>query len=163
MVGSRTLLALLVGGIAVLALAPGALSSGLGAEAQASRQEQSLIHAINRARANHGRAPLRLTAPLQRAARSHSNAILRTGNFTHGNWYKRLRRHGARGRTLGETIAWGVGGDGSAAAIVRMWLRSPSHRATLLHGAFRYVGVGVANGTFSGFPGAAVATADFSG
>lgn len=147
----------------LLAFAPGAMSSDLVSRAQLSGQEQSLLNAINRARTRHGRRPLRVASPLQRAARSHSNAMMRTGNFTHGDWYRRLRRNGARGRTLGETIAWGVGTDGTAAAIVRMWLASPPHRATMLHRGFRYVGVGVANGTFSGFGGASVATADFAG
>jgi len=89
--------------------------------------------------------------------------MLRTGNFDHGDWYSRLRRHGARGRTLGETIAWGVGSDGTARSIVRMWLASPPHRATLLRRGFRYVGVGVATGSFSGYGGASIATADFAG
>lgn len=146
-----------------LVSSPGAVSSNLARQAQLSGQEQSLLNAINRVRARHGRQPLRIASPLQRAARSHSNAMLRTGNFTHGDWYRRLRRNGARGRTLGETIAWGVGTDGTAAAIVRMWLASPPHRATMLHRGFRYVGVGVASGTFSGFGGASLATADFAG
>jgi uncharacterized protein YkwD len=162
-VGSRTLLALVVGGIVFLASSPGAMSSGQVSQAQLSGQEQSLLNAINRARARHGRQPLRIASPLQRAARSHSNAMMRTGNFGHGNWYQRLRRHGARARMLGETIAWGSGPHGTAAAIVRMWLGSPSHRATVLHSGFRYVGVGVATGTFSGYGGASVATADFGG
>jgi uncharacterized protein YkwD len=89
--------------------------------------------------------------------------MTRSGSFTHGNWYQRLRRHGVRGRTLGETIAWGVGTDGAAGAIVGMWLASPPHRTTLLRSGFRRIGVGVAVGTMSGFPGANVATADFSG
>lgn len=89
--------------------------------------------------------------------------MLRTGDFTHGDWYRRLRRHGVRGRTVGETIAWGVGTDGTADAIVRMWLESPPHRATLLRRSFRYVGVGVASGLFGGFSGARIATADFAG
>lgn len=160
---SRTLLALVVGGILFLVLAPGALSSDLVGQAQSSGQEQGLLRSINRARARHGAPPLRLAPALQRAARSHSQAMLRTGNFDHGDWYRRLRRHGARGRTLGENIAWGVGTDGTADAIVRMWLTSPPHRATLLRRGFRYVGVGVATGSFSGFGGASVATADFAG
>ena len=163
MVRSRTLLALAVGGTAFLAWSPGAQSSALVSHAQLSGQEASLLSAINRARARHGAPPLRIGPALQRAARSHSNTILRTGNFTHGDWYSRLRRHGARGRTLGETIAWGVGSDGTARAIVRMWLGSPPHRETLLRRGFRYVGVGVAAGSFSGFGGANVATADFAG
>ncbi len=162
-VGSRTLLALAVGGIAFLASSPGAQSSGLIDHAQLSGQEASLISAINRVRARHGVAPLRVSSPLQHAARSHSRAIIRTGTFAHGNWYQRLRRHGARGRRLGETIAWGVGSDGTARGILRMWLDSPSHRATLLHSGFRYIGVGVATGSFSGFGGASIATADFAG
>jgi uncharacterized protein YkwD len=89
--------------------------------------------------------------------------MLRTGSFGHGDWYRRLRRHGARGRTLGEVIAWGSGGAGSSGSIVRMWLASPSHRATLLDRGFRYVGVGVAAGSFSGYSGARIATADFAG
>jgi uncharacterized protein YkwD len=147
----------------VLAFAPVAFSSDLGSQAQLSGQEQSLLASINRARARHGLPPLRISAPLQRAARSHSRAMLRTGSFGHGDWYRRLRRHGARGRMLGETIAWGVGSSGSAGALVRMWLSSPSHRATLLHRGFRYVGVGVAVGSFSGYGGANMATADFAG
>ncbi|HKI22580.1 MAG TPA: CAP domain-containing protein [Gaiellaceae bacterium] len=121
------------------------------------------MSAINRARARHGAPPLRIGPALQRAARSHSKTMLRTGNFDHGDWYSRLRRHGARGRTLGETIAWGVGTEGTARAVVRMWLASPPHRSTLLRRGFRCVGVGVATGSFSGFGGASIATADFGG
>lgn len=147
----------------LLAFAPGAHSYGLGSQVQLSGAEQNLLRSINQARARHGAPPLRVASPLQRAARAHSNAMLRTGNFTHGNWYQRLRRHGARGRTLGEVIGWGSGGSGSAGSIVRMWLASPPHRATMLDRSFRYVGVGVAAGSFAGFGGARIATADFAG
>lgn len=157
MTRSRTLLALTVGGLISLALAPGASPSGV------TSQEQNLLRAINGARAAHGAPPLRLDGALQRAARSHSRGMIRTGSFTHGNWYQRLRRHGVRGRTFGETIAWGVGSEGTADAIVRMWLASPPHRATMLNRGFRRVGVGVAVGSFAGYGGTSVATADFAG
>lgn len=166
LVRSRTLLALVVGGILSLAAAPGALSSDLvsqAGQAQSSGQEQGLLRAINRARARHGRAPLRIASRLQYAARSHSNAMLRTGNFAHGDWYRRLRRHGVRARTLGENIAWGSGTDGTGAAIVQMWLDSPPHRANLLSRSFRYVGVGIATGSFAGVGSSNIATADFAG
>jgi uncharacterized protein YkwD len=106
---------------------------------------------------------VRIAYPLQRAARSHSNAMLRNGIFTHGDWYTRLRRYGVRGRTVGENIAWGSGAAGTPSALVQMWLASPPHRATMLSPAFSRVGVGVAQGTFSGVGGANVATADFAG
>jgi uncharacterized protein YkwD len=161
--GGRTLFVLTFAGAALLALAPSASSSELSEVQLLSAQEQSLLQAINQARAVHGAPPLRIGARLQQAARAHSRAMARSGAFTHGDWYRRLRRHGVRARTLGETIAWGVGTDGSASALVGMWLASPPHRATLLRRGFRRIGVGIAVGPMGGFPGATVATADFAG
>jgi uncharacterized protein YkwD len=158
-----TLFALLVSGIALLGFTPSGSATQLGELGEVSAQEQSVFAAINRARASHGLPPLRIGARLQRAARVHSREMLRTGSFSHGDWYRRLRLYGVRGRTFGETIAWGAGSDGTAASIVGIWLASPSHRATLLRRGFRRIGVGLAVGSFSGFPGATVATADFSG
>jgi uncharacterized protein YkwD len=167
--GGRTLFALIVVGIALFGVVPSASSSDLigvgtvGTVSTLSVQEQSLLAAINAARTTRGIPPLRIGLRLQRAADAHSTAMARSGSFTHGNWYRRLRAHGVRGRTLGETIAWGVGTDGTAQAIVAMWLASPSHRETMLRPGFRRVGVGIAIGRMSGYPGASIATADFSG
>jgi uncharacterized protein YkwD len=160
--GGRTLFALVVLGIASLGFSPSASSSEFSELELLNLQEQTLLQAINQTRAARGVPPLRVGVRLQRAARAHSRAMARTGSFTHGDWYRRLRRHGVRGRMLGETIAWGVGVDGTAAAIVGMWMASPPHRATLLRPGFRRLGVGVAIGTMDGFPGASVATADFA-
>jgi uncharacterized protein YkwD len=143
--------------------APSASPADLTPFGQVGAQEQSLVNAINQARAARGVPPLRVGSRLQRAARAHSRAMARSGSFTHGNWYYRLRRFGVRGRILGENIAWGVGSDGTAGAIVGMWLASPPHRETMLSRGFSRVGVGVAIGTMDGFRGARVVTADFSG
>lgn len=89
--------------------------------------------------------------------------MARSGAFIHGNWYQRLRSYGVRSRMVGENIAWGVGSDGTASALVAAWLASPPHRATLLTRGFRRVGVGVAVGTMDGYSGARIATADFGG
>ena len=61
---------------------------------------------------------------------------------------------GARAWSLGEAIAWAGGRGTSAAAIVRLWLHSPPHRAILLDRGFRRVGVGIAAGTPRGGDGA---------
>jgi uncharacterized protein YkwD len=161
--GGRTLFALFVVGLLGLGFSPGASSSQLSELQLVSAQEQSLLQAINQARAARGIPALRVGVRLRRAARSHSQAMARSGAFTHGNWYRRLRQYGVRGRTFGETIAWGVGVDGTASAIVGMWLASPPHRETMLSRSFRRIGVGIAIGPMSGFPGANLATADFSG
>lgn len=160
--GGRTLFVLAILGVSVFSSTPTASPVVATENRLVSGQEQSLLAAINHARAARGVPPVQIGARLQRAARAHSRAMARSGSFTHGNWYYRLRRFGVRGRTLGETIAWGVGTDGTAAAIVRMWLASPPHRETMLARGFRRVGVGIALGTMGGFPGATVATADFS-
>jgi uncharacterized protein YkwD len=46
---------------------------------------------------------------------------------------------------------------------VAAWLASPEHRANLLRPSFRRVGLGDLAGTFQGYPGAQVVTADFVG
>jgi streptogrisin C len=161
--GGRTLAVLPFVVAALLAHSPSASSSELLEVQLLSAQEESLLQAVNHARAVHGAPQLRIGVRLQSAARTHSRTMVRTGAFTHGDWYRRLRRHGVRARTVGETIAWGAGTHGTAASLVRMWLASPPHRATLLRRGFRRIGVGVAIGTMDGLPGATVATADFAG
>jgi uncharacterized protein YkwD len=157
--GGRTLFALIALGTAALGFTPEASASELHV---LSSKEESLVQAINQARQARGIAPLRVGGRLQRAARAHSRAMARSGSFTHGNWYRRLRRFGVNGRMLGETIAWGVGADGTGPAIVATWLASPPHRATMLDRGFRRLGVGIAVGSMGGFPAATVATADFA-
>jgi streptogrisin C len=159
----RTLVALAVVGAALAGSAPSASSPETIGLPSLTPREQNLLRAINEARAAQGAAPLRVGIRLQQAARAHSRAMVQSGNFAHGDWYGRLRRHGVRGPVLGETLAWGIGSKGTASAIVSMWLASPAHRTTMLRPGFRLVGVGVAVGPMAGFRNANVATADFSG
>jgi uncharacterized protein YkwD len=161
--GGRTFVALAVVGAALVGSAPSASSPGTIRLPSLTPREQNLLRAINEARAAHGAVPLRIEIRLQRAARAHSRAMVQSGDFAHGDWYGRLRRHGVRGSVLGETLAWGIGSKGTAAAIVSMWLTSPGHRTTMLRPGFRLVGIGVAVGPMAGFRNANVATADFSG
>jgi uncharacterized protein YkwD len=118
---------------------------------------------MNEARAAHGLAPLRLDPRLQRAARAHSGDMLRRNYFAHGPFASRLARFGVRGPRVGENLAWGVGAGADAREVVRRWLASPRHRANLLRRGFRRVGIGAASGTFAGYNGAVVLTADFAG
>jgi uncharacterized protein YkwD len=133
------------------------------APARPAGAEVELLRAINHARAQYGLGPLRVDPTLRRAARSHSSTLLRTGVFGHGDFARRLTRFGARGPAIGENLAWGVGAQGTAAGVLQGWLGSPSHRANLLRPGFRRIGIGRAVGTYRGFAGAAVFTADFAG
>ena len=122
-----------------------------------------MLQAMNSARHAHGLAPLRIDRRLQRTARRHSLAMLRTDSFSHGAFAARIRRAGVRARRVGENLAWGVGALAQAQSIVNVWLASPEHRATLLRPGYRTVGVGIRIGTFEGHAGASVITADFAG
>ena len=64
-----------------------------------------------------------------------------------GTLSDRVRRTGYGGRTLGEDIGWGTYDLGTPSAIVAAWMKSPPHRAIILGGRFREIGVGVAIGT----------------
>jgi uncharacterized protein YkwD len=75
--------------------------------------------------------------------------IVHSGFVTLGYW------------EAGETLAWGTGVLGTPSSVVKMWMASPEHRAILLSPAFRFVGIGRAQGTFLGHPGADVWTADW--
>jgi uncharacterized protein YkwD len=131
--------------------------------AGASRAESALLKEMNRVRAAHGLPPLRCDARLERAARSHTNAMLETGVFRHGAFGSRMERFAVPGRLAGENLAWGSGSEGTARAIVDAWLASAEHRANLLRPSFRLVGVGDRVGPFQGVSAAHVVTADFAG
>jgi uncharacterized protein YkwD len=130
------------------------------AEAAGSRVdsgERAVVRAINRARAAHGLRGLRSHRRLARAADVHTRSMLRSNYFSHGAFSARVRRY-VSFRRIGETIAMTT--RCSARKVVRMWLNSPPHRAVLLSGGFRRIGVGRRKGRL-GATRACVVTADF--
>lgn len=122
-----------------------------------------MLREMNRVRAQHGLCPLRLDTHLQRAAVSHSREMLTTDVFAHGAFGRRMLTFNVRMRIAGENLAWGTGDHATARAIVAAWLASPEHRANLLRPSFRRAGVGDLSGSFQGYGGAHVVTADFAG
>lgn len=128
-----------------------------------SQSERTLLVAVNDVRAAHDLRPLRVDSTLVRAARDYSATLIRRNVFTHGALGPRLARFGARGPLYGENLAWGKGERATARGIVRGWLASPSHRANLLRPGWTRIGIGSRTGTFLGYGGATVVTADFAG
>jgi uncharacterized protein YkwD len=57
---------------------------------------------------------------------------------------------------LGENLAWGRGGRGSARMILKAWLASPPHRSTMLANSFEDLGIGLYRGSFNGGSNAGV-------
>ena len=131
--------------------------------ARPTAPEAELLRTVNAVRAQHGLAPLRFDALLERAARAQSQSVLRAGRLYHGNVRGRLTAYGVRSRAVGENLAWGIGSRATSGAIVQMWLASPPHRRNLLRPGFRRIGIGHSVGTFAGYGGANVFAANFAG
>jgi uncharacterized protein YkwD len=150
---------ILSAGVAAVA----AIFAGTARSASLTRSEASLLRVMNQVRGAHGLRPLRFDPRLERASRRHSTRMLQTQTFFHGNFVARIRGVGVRAPRVGENLAWAAGPLSAAQAIVNMWLASPEHRANLLRGGYRTVGVGARRGTFDGYPGALMVTTDFAG
>ena len=123
----------------------------------------SFLQAVNQTRAQHGLRPLRLDVRLIRAARAHSNQMLRTNVFSHGDFHGRMVAFHVVGPQAGENLAWGNGRFAAPATVMHEWLNSPAHRANLLRPGWTRIGIGLARGTFLGNGGSTVVTADFAG
>jgi uncharacterized protein YkwD len=147
---------------ALFALPAGAAAAG----ARLDKREKAMIRGINHQRAKYGLAAVRPNRGLARAADYHSWEMLDANYFAHssrdgGPFDVRIRRY-AKPRALGETLAMLGGGCGrqSPRRVVRMWMNSPGHRAILLSGKYRRVGLARRTGSLGGTH-ACVVTADF--
>ena len=152
---ARSLLRLTVAACAaaafMLGLSAGAAHAG---PARMNSGERAVIHRLNAIRHAHGLRGLRASRRLARAADRHSAEMMRHHYLGHasadgGSWDSRLRRY-VRARALGETVAVLSRRGRMARAVVREWMNSPPHRATLLSGRFRRIGVARRGGRWQG-------------
>ena len=157
---------------AMLSLAVGCLLATLSitpvlaaAKPRLDPPERAIKTVNNPPRAHNQQPQVTATRPLSRAADYHSWEMLDADYFAHesrngGPFDRRVRRF-ADHRALGETLAMlSRCGTGSARRIVRMWMNSPGHRAILLDGTYRRIGVGKRTGRL-GDDRVCVVTADF--
>ncbi len=150
--------------LAAVIVLPAAAAAG---PARLDKRERAIIRGINQQRARYGLAPVRASQRLARAADYHSWEMLDANYFAHasrngGPFDARIRRF-ASPRSLAETLAMlgGRCGHGSAGRIVSMWMNSSGHRAILLSGRYRRVGIARRTGNLGGRR-ACVVTADFA-
>jgi uncharacterized protein YkwD len=119
--------------------------------------EAAIFCFINRKRHDHGKASLSRKTPLGEAADRHNQFMINHNCFSHqcsgeGSLDTRLKSTGYLAGGLirwmyGENIAWGEEGKGTPASIVNAWMHSAGHRANILNGTFKDVGIGVDWGT----------------
>ena len=123
--------------------------------ANVEQLERTTLCLVNLERTHRDLPRLRGNGDLARAAAAHSEDMVRRDFFSHvspggGTLLTRVKSTGylggARGYTVGENIAWGTGSLGTPLRIMRSWMDSPGHRANILNGSFRELGVGVAYG-----------------
>jgi uncharacterized protein YkwD len=105
---------------------------------------------LNNIRRAHGLRPFRENSKLSLASQRHTNAMTDHKFFAHGDFVGRIRAarylRGTRGWTVGENIAWGSWDYATPKSIVRGWMHSPPHRANILRGQFRDIGIGLSRG-----------------
>ncbi len=99
---------------------------------------------------------------LQRAARAHSEDMIRRDYFSHDTKGRnersceRVRRFGYRWRACGENIGY----NSTPKGMFNAWMRSSGHRRNILNGKFREVGIGAHTGNYDGLK-TTMYTADF--
>jgi len=95
----------------------------------------SVLTAVNAARAKAGCGPLRLNGKLVAAARAHARAMAEQNFFGHAGkdgsrFSSRIKGQGYSYRTAAENIA---AGQKSASQVVASWLKSSGHRRNILN------------------------------
>ena len=128
----------------------------------------SILCLLNAERAAKGLPALHNNGQLARAAKAWANKMVAARFFAHeaGNStvLSRIKRTGyVRGSwSLGENIAWGSGALATPQAIVNGWMHSPGHRANILRGKFKDIGIGIKLGAPGrGLSGGATYVTDF--
>lgn len=120
--------------------------------ASVSSIRRATLCLINRERRARGLRALRASRTLARPAQRHSADMATRRYFSHtspsgSTMNARIGRsgytRGRRGWVIGENIAWGSGARSTPESIVRAWMRSPGHRANILSGRYREIGIGV--------------------
>lgn len=104
---------------------------------------ESVLSAVNAARAKAGCGPLRANPKLMAAARSHARAMAEQDFFAHAGkdgsrFSSRIERQGYSYRAAAENIA---AGQTSAGEVVRSWLNSAGHRRNMLNCAMQETGI----------------------
>lgn len=121
------------------------LALAVAASPVAAGPADSVLIAINAARAKAGCGPLRLNGKLAAAAKSHARAMAEQNFFGHAGkdgsrFSSRIARQGYSYRTAAENIA---AGQNSAAQVVKSWLKSAGHRRNILDCRMTETGIAV--------------------
>lgn len=112
----------------------------------------SVIELTNRARSENGLAPLTENAKLSQAARAKANDMIKNDYFAHTSpsgrdpWYW-MKQEGYAYKAAGENLAINFT---DAKEQQSAWMKSKTHRANILNGNYKEIGVAVVEGKIDG-------------
>lgn len=128
----------------IASVVPALLAGVVVCARESGDSAQAMLDAVNAQRRAHGERPLVLNTRLARAAAAHARDLVRTRRLDHkgsdgSRVGDRAERAGYRWSRIAENLA--ETRAESPAAVVDQWMRSRPHRANLLNGAYRDLGV----------------------
>jgi Ca2+-binding RTX toxin-like protein len=136
---------------------------------QATAYEQFMLELVNRERAKTGAQPLAFNGNLNASADSHSDWMIATDTFSHtetggSSPHQRMMDAGyafSGSWTSGENIAWAstrapAGLQDEVQLLHTNLMNSPGHKANILNGTFREIGIGFDTGPYQTWDGAFV-------
>lgn len=157
--------------LAVVASAPCSHARATPTPSNLATVRHATLCLLNAERAKRGLKPLRLNARLSASSAAYARLMVAKHFFSHvspagSTLSSRVKKTGylkdAQLRALAENIAWGGGPAASAAEIARAWMRSADHKANILDGRLKEIGIGIAYGTpMTGQAHGATYTTDF--
>lgn len=111
----------------------------------AASPAETVLSAVNAARAKAGCQPLRMNSRLAAAAKAHARAMAEQNFFGHAGkdgskFSSRIARQGYSYRTAAENIA---AGHRTAGQVVSGWLKSAGHRRNMLDCRMKETGIAV--------------------
>lgn len=114
------------------------------AEPNVATIRAELLKLHNQERKDADQKPLTLNAELTKAAQAYAEYLAESGEFSHtakGTFRSRVKDAGYDAVAVGENIA---SGQTSAAAVMKDWLESKTHKENILREEFAEVGFGLA-------------------
>ncbi len=99
----------------------------------------NILTLVNEQRSAQRLGALHAHGQLDASAQVHSDTMAGTGVMTHDHWIEEIRAAGYAGGSIGQNVAYGYP---SAASVMDAWMSSPGHRANILNGTYRDLGVG---------------------
>ena len=109
-----------------------------------TKEELEMLKLTNKKRVKKGLKPLTMNKDLTEVARAQSNDMALHHHLSHTVNGKhlgfRIKQSGYNYRAIGENIAMS---RGSFKHVMKMWMKSPTHRKNILSAHYEEVGVGI--------------------